>query len=551
MRSPLFLTTLLVVLLSQSVNAATYNVTSNNTFNSVIGGSSCTSCIFNITPGKTLTFNSGTCDGCTFTGGSVNIAGNTSFPNHTTSFNNVTVAVNYNVTFTAASFFGSSVTLASFVAMQVNNAMTVDNTDIYLNPLSAVTASGTPVSVQNGSNITLTDLAVFTVSNTLPVSASTITMNTVFFPAQLTAAAITMTGSQLTVTGASSIIQSNNNFDATSSTISLNSSSAITASSSTLTSTALTLNTSSSMTVTNGLDLKSSTAVLNGSSNITANTVTLESNSSALIGDGTAGGAAWLKAANGLKALDNSQLAIAPGGRDYYTTGVSSFTGGTTTYSLTNNHINCNYGSVTSHANSCNSSRVYGCATMNKFGAIGCISLALGDIDLRARVAGTNAVSLSWSDPLSAVASQYEVQRCTDGYNYTTIFTTTATAENYHYTDAAAPSGKTVDYRIVRTGKDGQSSYSDISTVTLASTTTDVQLYPNPTAGHNFFITTPTTAELDASIFTISGQLLTQTRLKGQTRYPIHLPSGIAPGSTVVVRVSERQNSQTFTVLVD
>lgn len=589
MKSTLFVTTVLVVLLSLSVNAATYNVTTNNTFNAVVGSASCTNCTFNITPGKTLTFNGGTCDACTFIGGTVNISSSTSFPNHTTSFSNDTVLINattsfYNATFSndsiavnsaltvqnntasftnarigannnmtlnAASFSGSSVTLASFVSLQVNNAMTVDNTSIYLNPLSAVTASGNPVSIQNHSNITLTDLSSFTANNTLPISASTITMNTVFFPALLSAAAITMTGSQLTTTGAASIIQSNNNFDATSSKITLNSGSTITASSSTLTSSALVLNSTSSLAVTNTLDLKSSTAVLNGSSNVTANSVILESNSSAVVGDGSAGNVAWLKATNGLQALDNSQLAIAPGGKSYYTTSVSNFTGGATSYSLTNNHINCNFGAINSFTNSCSSTRVYGCATMNKFGAVGCVSLALGDISLTARVSGTNAVNLSWSDPLSTDASQYEVQRCTDGYNYTTIFTTTATGESYQYTDAAAPTAKTVDYRIVRTGKDGQSSYSDISTVTTAATASGIQLYPNPAIGHNFFIATPTTAELDACVYTMSGQLLTQTRLKGQTRYALHLPSGIATGSTVVVRVSARTTTQTFTVLID
>jgi len=589
MNSTLFVTTLLVIVLSSSVNAATYNVTTNNTFNSVVGSTSCTTCTFNITPGKTLTFNGGTCDACTFIGGTVKIAASTSFPNHTTSFSNDTVLINsatsfYNATFSndsiavnaaltvqnntasftgsrigandnitlnAATFSASSVTVASLVALQVNNAMTVDNTSMYLNPLSAVTASGTPVSIQNGSNITMTDLATLTVNNSLPISASTITMNTIFFPAVITAAAISMTGSHLTTTGASSIIQSNNNFDVSSSTITLNSGSTITASSSTVTSSALVLTSTSSLTVTNTLDFKSSTAVLNGSSNVTANAVILESNSSAVVGDGSAASIAWLKATNGLQVRDNSQLGIAPGGKSYYTTGVSNFTGGTTSYSLTNNHINCNYGAINSFSNSCSSTRVYGCATMNKFGAVGCVSLAIGDIDLTARVSGANNVNISWSDPLSADANQYQVQRCTDGYNYSTIFTITAAGDSYQYSDATAPTGRTVDYRIVRTGKDGQSSYSDISTVTIAATAPGIQLYPNPATGGNFFIATPTTAELDADVYTMSGQLLTQTRLKGQTRYALHLPPGITTGSTVVVRVTGRQTTQTFTVLVN
>jgi hypothetical protein len=48
----------------------------------------------------------------------------------------------------------------------------------------------------------------------------------------------------------------------------------------------------------------------------------------------------------------------------------------------------------------------------------------------------------------------------------------------------------------------------------------------------------------------MTGQLLTQTRLKGQTQYALQLPDRVPAGSVVVVRTAGQGGSQTFSLLV-
>ena len=592
MQSTLFTTSVLVVFLSlpRLSEAQTYTVTSNSTFNAVIGGNSCTACTFNITPGKTLTFNNGTCDGCTFNSGTVAINNTVSFPNNLTTFNNDTVLISKATTFYNASFNNDSVAVnftlttqnntatfsgarlgvaanmslnaASFSSssrstfsgsskMTVSNNLVIDASSFYLHNTSSISAA--TGSIQNGSTIVMDGTSnsnILLFSNAMPINNSTIIISG---SAKLKAATITMSGSTFTASGANTIA-SDNNFDPTNSTVSLTGSTTVTAANSTFTNSPLTMDGTASLTITNTLDLKTTAVTLNNNSVITTNDhTTLESNSSMIIGDGTLASTAHLYSNNALQILDNSQMRIS-NGNNYLNSNSSTFHGGTTDYTINPNTISCNQGAVTGNANSCTPKMVYGCATLNKSGALACTVLAVADISLTTTAGSKGSVDLSWSDAASSTATEYRVQRSSDSKSWTDLGTVIAggySTGDYTFSDPGAPAG-TLYYRISRIDKDGQSLYSGVSAITVAATRASVRLYPNPTTGHNFFIAAPTTGQLVVDVYTMTGQLLTQTQLKGQTQYALQLPAQVPAGSAVVIviRTPGQGSSQTFTLLV-
>lgn len=556
------------------------------------GFSTCNNCVFNISPGATLTINTGgTCTDCTFNGGSVNIAssssvtwnGTTTFNNDTllinktTSFNNFTftndsVAVNAtlsnvnnaatisgsrlgvaaNMNFNSANFSnGSRSTFSSSWKMNVSNNLSIDASSFYLHSTSSIVTA--TIAIQNGSTIVLDGTSTSNLlqsNNALPISNSTIIMSG---SAKLTAATITMSnGSTFTTSGANTITSSNN-FDPTNSTVTLGGSTTVTTAYSTFKNSTFTMSGTASLTSSNTLDLKTTIATLNGNAAITTNNyTTIENNSSMVIGDGTLASTAHLYSNNTLQVLDNSQMRIS-NQNNYLNSNSSSFQGGTSSYTINPNTISCNYGAVTGYAHSCTAKFVYGCATINKSGAVACTSLAVADISLTAKAnANAGTVTLSWTDISSSTVTGYQVQRSDDSKTWTTLNTVIAggyTTGDYTFNDDNAPAG-TIYYRIMRTDKDGSFSYSAISSVTITATLAAVKLYPNPTTGHTFFIATATTEQLVVSIYTMTGQLLTQTQLKGQTQYALQVPAQVQAGAALVVRTVSRNSSQAVTLLV-
>ena len=594
MQSTLFGTSVLVVFLSlpRLSEAQTYAVSSNATFNATIGGSSCTACTFNITPGKTLTFNNGTCDGCTFNGGTVAINNTVSFINNVTTFNNDTVLINNATTFYNASFNNDSVavnftlttqnntatfsgarlgvaadmnlnaatfsnssrsTFSGSSKMTVNNNLIIDASSFYLHSTSSIKASGNGSIIQNGSTIVMdgtsaTNLIQF--DNALPINNSTFIMSG---SAKIKAATITMSGSTFNASGANTIA-SDNNFDPTNSAVSLTGSTTVTTAYSTFTNSTLIMAGTANLTSGNTLDLKTTAGILYDNSSITTNNyTTLENNSSLIIGDGTLASTAHLYSNNALQILDNSLMRIG-NGNNYLNSNSSTFHGGTTDYTINPNTISCNQGAVTGNAHSCTPKMVYGCATLNKSGALACTVLAVADINLTTTAGSKGSVDLSWSDAASSTATEYRVQRSSDSKSWTDLGTVIAggySAGDYTFSDPGAPSG-TLYYRISRIDKDGQSLYSGVSTITIAATQASIRLYPNPATGRNFFIAAPTTGQLVVAVYTMTGQLLTQTQLKGQTQYALQLPVQVPAGSAVVIviRTPSQGSSQTFTLLV-
>jgi Concanavalin A-like lectin/glucanases superfamily/Secretion system C-terminal sorting domain len=113
-------------------------------------------------------------------------------------------------------------------------------------------------------------------------------------------------------------------------------------------------------------------------------------------------------------------------------------------------------------------------------------SLPLDWLSFSARAAGSG-VYLQWSTDHSVDNNFFDVERSTDGTNFSLIGQVSnldsggnaigATA--YNYTDANPPQGN-VFYRIMEVDKDGQESWSSISEVTIGKGLTGIHLQNNP-----------------------------------------------------------------------
>jgi hypothetical protein len=290
----------------------------------------------------------------------------------------------------------------------------------------------------------------------------------------------------------------------------------------------VTANSSGAITASN-IDLESTTTNLNGSSTLTASgTITVGTGSDLTIGGGA--GSAGVSASN-LNVTGGSFVGVAGGGN---------------TLSLSSGKFKNDHGTV-AIGNS-----TTGCETLNNSGVTTCVTLAVADINLTAVLAGSSTVELSWTDAQNSTADHYLIQRSTGNDSWTTLTTINAntnTTSAYHFEDQGAPAG-TTDYRIVRVGQDGNSSYSEVCTITITHTASTISIYPNPTSSHTFFITVPTTGQLVVNIFTLAGQLVTRTTLQGQTLYPVQLPSQLLPGTAVIVQTIQAEQTLSFPLLL-
>jgi hypothetical protein len=453
-----FVSILLLTVLYQATSAQTYNITTSVS-SSIMGAdgfSSCPGCIFNISPGVTFTINTGgTCTGCTFNGGTLDISSSSAVDwDGITTFNNTTLQINGATTFQGIALTNDSVQVNSNLTLQTN-ASTISGSHIDLKAATITTTKG----------VTATN-SFFALSNTSEYY---------------------MNGGTLTLSG--------------------------------------------------------STMYLNDNSYIYANSqLTMQTGSNIYVGDGTTGSTAYLyyNTSTTLDIVGSSVIKVMNSANYYFN------------WHAYNYYVTSTTGTATPYAGLA-TPYTYGCANLNKNGAGSCAVLAISEIDLTAVAEGANAAALTWSDPQSSTAGSYEVQRSTGNSSWATIATLDADSgtASYHYEDAPAPAG-TDDYRIVRIDQHGASSYSIISSVTIATAAAagKISLYPNPATGHTFFITTPNTEQLTVNIFTVTGQLVSRQSLQGQIQYQLLLPSQLLPGNVVIVQVISPTVKQAFPLLL-
>lgn len=463
------------------------------------------------------------------------------------SHSNMTIATGLTVDINTGTFTKSYVSIAGTSTFKGTNSLVIDSSTFYLGGTTANVTDGGTTTIKGNSNIILAGSTnLFSANNLGTVVNSSISMtnNSTF-----NATNLVMTGGSLSATGNAVIGKlpgsKINNLSFTGTSVSLNGNAAINAATSTSNLTGgstLLMNGNSSITLDNGFDINNSNATLYGNAFIatTGGSLKVENHSYVTVGDGSSTSYAYLRSHSAMSVLTSSTVAIAHSNNNYHADAGS----------VAGNTFNCGSG----YPNACSAAYEYGCATITSSGTLACTILAVADINLSAVLTGTDRVSLSWTDEQSANAAQYLVQRNSGNDQWTTIATVSAggyTTGEYSYTDADAPSGS-IDYRIERIGQDDKTGYSPVSavTITAGNANTQIGIHPNPAIGGNVYITTPNTSELIVNVYTITGQLLMRTQLKGQTQYPVRLPSQASSLSTVVVQVIGQSGTQSFTLLV-
>ncbi len=92
-------------------------------------------------------------------------------------------------------------------------------------------------------------------------------------------------------------------------------------------------------------------------------------------------------------------------------------------------------------------------------------------------------VLLNWESATEINVEKFEIERSTDGNNYSVVGSENAFGQggnNYQFSDIAPPSGISY-YRLRLIDKDGTLSYSKVIVIQLGSNTKPIVVYPNPT----------------------------------------------------------------------
>ena len=448
-----------------------------------------------------------------------------------------------------ANLNGSTLTGISIVMDGTNNqlktgsSLTLKQTDVVMNGSSTLT--GSSISVTGGS---ITSAGTITSGGSVTFNGDTLNMT----GGSLVGSSITMQDNSgirgiFSMSG-SSTLNTNGSLTINKNTVNLSGSATLTPNSVSMTTDTMDMAGTSSITSTNSSIAFTSTEVyLAGTAALSANSISLQTNSYLRIGDGSIGSGANVFSKN-TPTINASTLAIA-NNNNYYSSNSSTFSTASGNKSIAGNTISCG-GGGTQH--SCASNTVFGCATMNGSGALGCVVLATAQLDLSATLSNHDVVNLSWSDPQSTSADNYQIERSANGQSWTPLATIGAEGyitEEYHFEDETALAG-TNEYRIKRIDHDGGALYSAITTVTVTRPTATVSIFPNPAFGHTFNITVPTTSPFVLNIYTLTGQLLTRTTLQGQTQYPVRLPAQLLPGTTVIVQTIGSEQTASFPLLL-
>ena len=157
-----------------------------------------------------------------------------------------------------------------------------------------------------------------------------------------------------------------------------------------------------------------------------------------------------------------------------------------------------------------------------------------------------NKVILKWSTASELDNRSFEIERSTDGTNFTPIATiagngTTQTAHNYEYTDVAAMKG-TNYYRLKTINMTGHHEFSDVRMVRLDYGKL-ISIFSNPVQDKLIIDASVTTR---ISIMNINGQVWQNTQLKqGRNEIPV---SNLSAGNYIIRSISDNE-SYKFTIL--
>jgi endonuclease I len=142
-----------------------------------------------------------------------------------------------------------------------------------------------------------------------------------------------------------------------------------------------------------------------------------------------------------------------------------------------------------------------------------------------------NAIVLNWKAAGETGFKEYQVERSTDGRNFSSVGVVAGTGSaQYQFTDVALPNAKNVFYRLKLLDSDGKFTYSKVVNIRLLNAN-GALLFPNPAQNVAVIkLQQPLATATQLVISDIAGrQVMQQTLPAGQNNYQINLRV-LAPG---------------------
>jgi hypothetical protein len=167
-----------------------------------------------------------------------------------------------------------------------------------------------------------------------------------------------------------------------------------------------------------------------------------------------------------------------------------------------------------------------------------------------AELISPGTVRLSWTDANEVPGRQYQLQRSTDGTNFTTIATiptdTDTQLPQYGYTDHL-PDGYsgTIYYRL-QLDDGGHLSWSEVRTLTISPLDHILRIYPNPAVNYIFLTTGQTASDWQVEIFAAGGNLVQKQTCFQSSVLHIQLNVNMSQG-VYFVRVTDLRGQRTYT----
>lgn len=176
-------------------------------------------------------------------------------------------------------------------------------------------------------------------------------------------------------------------------------------------------------------------------------------------------------------------------------------------------------------------------------------TLALNSITLNGQYNAANqVVSLDWNiitDANGSDGEKYEIQRSSDGYNFTGIAQIDAAAtgtDNYFWQDNSIQQGQSYVYRILGTAPTGQEIYSNSIRIIASQAQSKFSAYQSAST---LYVNTGTSSQpVQFAVYSISGQEYRKGTSSGTDRFTVDL-YGLASG-IYLIRLQNGNGSETI-----
>jgi hypothetical protein len=183
------------------------------------------------------------------------------------------------------------------------------------------------------------------------------------------------------------------------------------------------------------------------------------------------------------------------------------------------------------------------------------VVLPVNFISIAASRKATN-VQVNWKVGNEVSIRQYEVERSTDGRNYTKSGTVAVTGNSaYGLLDANAPAG-TLFYRIKSVGNAGEIKYSAVVKIAAENVKPGYAVVPNPIEGAeiNIQFKNQTAGKYSIKLLNNAGQQISSTDVNhagGNGTQTIQIPAGLARGAYQLEIISADKTSSTESIFIN